>query len=69
MTEIFTNINDDLKKKAEIIWNMTLTYNNPREAAEFLHLMTEEYRKVLTDEEMDFLQFYFQMQMEMNKND
>ncbi len=69
MTEIFTNISDKIKNTAQIIWNMTLLQDTPLDSALFLHKMTEHYRKQLTDEEMDFLQFYFQMQMEMNKND
>lgn len=69
MTEIFSNISDKVKRTAEFIWKVTLTYDNPLDAANFLHQMTEYYRKIYTDEEMDFLQFYFQMQMEMNKHD
>ena len=69
MTEIFTNVPDKVKNTAEIIWNLTLLRDNALDAAKFLHKMTEQYRKIYTDEEMDFLQFYFQMQMEMNKND
>ena len=69
MTELFTDISDKVKQRAEFIWRMTLTYDNALEAAKFLNQMTEYHRKIYTDEEMDFLQFYFQMQMEMNKND
>ena len=67
MTEIFADISDDVKKKAEIMWKMAMSQPNPVRAAELLNILTEYYRKRWTEEEVDFLQFYFQTQMEMNK--
>ena len=67
MTEIFTNISDDIKEKVKVIWNITLAQPNPIKAANFLNDVTEYYKKRWTEEEVDFLQFYFQTQMEMNK--
>ena len=67
MTEIFADISDDVKKKAEIMWKLALSQPNPVNAAELLNILTEYYRKRWTEEEVDFLQFYFQTQMEMNK--
>ena len=67
MTEIFADISDDVKQKAEIMWKMALSQPNPVRAAELLNILTEYYRKRWTEEEVDFLQFYFQTQMEMNK--
>ncbi len=67
MTEIFADISDDVKQKAEIMWKMALSQPNPVKAAELLNILTEYYRKRWTEEEVDFLQFYFQTQMEMNK--
>ena len=67
MTEIFTNISDDVKEKAEIMWKIALAQSNPVKAAKILNDFTEYYRKRWTEEEVDFLQFYFQTQMEMNK--
>lgn len=67
MIEIFADISDDVKQKAEIMWKMALSQPNPVKAAELLNILTEYYRKRWTEEEVDFLQFYFQTQMEMNK--
>ena len=67
MTEIFADIGDDVKNKAEIMWKMAMSQPNPVRAAELLNILTEYYRKRWTEEEVDFLQFYFQTQMEMNK--
>ena len=67
MIEIFENISDDVKQKAEVMWKMALCQPNPVKAAELLNMVTEYYRKRWTEEEVDFLQFYFQTQMEMNK--
>ena len=67
MIEIFTNISDDVKQKAEIMWKMALWQPNPVKAAELLNILTEYYRKRWTEEEVDFLRFYFQTQMEMNE--
>ena len=67
MTEIFTDISDEVKKKAEIIWKIAFTQKNPLAAAKFLNQVTEYYRRIWTEEEIEFLQFYFQLQMEMNK--
>lgn len=67
MTEIFADISDDVKQKAEIMWKMALSQPNPVKAAELLNILTEYYRKRWTEEEVDFLQFYFQTQMEMNE--
>jgi len=39
--------------------------NNPVEAADFLNEVTNYYREVGTPEEVEFLQFYFNMRMEM----
>lgn len=67
MIEIFADISDNVKQKAEIMWKMALSQPNPVKAAELLNILTEYYRKRWTEEEVDFLQFYFQTQMEMNK--
>ena len=69
MTEIFTNINNDIKNKADIIWKLTLGQKNPVSASYFLNNIINYYRNKLTEEEINFLQFYIQMQMEMMKND
>lgn len=69
MTEIFTNISDDIKRKAEIIWRMALIQEHPFAAAEFLNNIIDEYSTKWTEEEIEFLQFYLKTKMEMMKND
>lgn len=67
MTEIYSNINDEVREIAEQTWNIVLAQKNPIDAAEFLHNVTEYYKNILTDEDIEFLQFYFDMKMEMMK--
>ena len=66
MTEIFENISDDVKNKAEIIWQIAIAQPDALAAAEYLHGMTEYFKNKWTEEEVDFLRFYFNMKMEMN---
>ena len=65
MQEIFKNIRTEVKETAEAAWNLAMAQNNPIRAAEFLNTVTEYYRNVYTDEEIEFLQFYFHMKVEM----
>ena len=67
MNEIFTNVSDNAKRIAEIAWDITMAQKTPLAAAEFLHNVTEYYQHTLTEEEVDFLRFYFNMRMEMMK--
>ena len=67
MTEIFADISDDVRSKAEIMWKIALGQDNPIKAAQFLHDMIDYYSNRWTEEEVNFLDFYFQTQMEMNK--
>lgn len=67
MIEIYPNISKTVKDIAETAWNITLAQRDPMQAADFLNNVTEYYRNVLSDEEIEFLQFYFQMKMEMMK--
>ena len=67
MIEIYNNINDETKKIAEQAWNIVLAQKNPVNAANFLHNVTEYYRNILSEEDIEFLQFYFNMKMEMMK--
>ena len=68
MTEIFTNVRDEVKHVAEAAWILVKSKENPSEAAKLLNIVTEYARNVYTEEEVEFLQFYFNMQMEMMKN-
>ena len=69
MTEIFANVRDEIKHIAEAAWLLVKSKNDPSEAAELLNTVVEYAKAVYTEEEVDFLQFYFQMQMEMMKNE
>ena len=67
MIEIYSDIRDEVKKMAQIIWQFSLQQRNPLESAKFLDTMIHYYSKLYTQEEIEFLQFYFQTQMEMMK--
>lgn len=67
MTELFTNVSFDARLIAEMTWDIAATIKNPTEAAEFLSSVTEFYSNKLTEEEVDFLRFYFSMKLEMMK--
>ena len=67
MTEIYDDISEETKEIARLAWRVALAQNNPADAADFLSNITEYYRNSLTEEEIEFLRFYFKMQMEMMK--
>ena len=67
MIELFKNVSDRTKEIAENVWNITMLQSNPIKAADFLNNVTNYYSSILTDEEVEFLQFYFNMKMEMMK--
>ena len=69
MTEIFTDINDNVKEMAEAAWILVKSKTDPAEAAELLNTVVEYARETMTENEVDFLQFYFDMQMELMKNE
>ena len=67
MIEIYANVSDQVKEVADIAWRLTMAQKNPLDAANFLNNVTNYYANILTEEEQEFLQFYFQMKMEMIK--
>jgi hypothetical protein len=69
MTEIFENVGNDTKEIAAAAWRIALAQSNPIAASNFLNNVTEYYRNILTEEEVDFLRFYFNLQMEMMKDE
>ena len=69
MTEIFQNIRDEVKEVADLAWRLAIAQKNPIDAANFLNNTTNYYRNIYTEEEIEFLQFYFNMKMEMMKNE
>lgn len=69
MTEIFENISQEVRDLADATWRIAAAQDNPLKAAEFLNNTTEYLRNLYSEEEMAFLQFYFDLQMEMIKNE
>ena len=68
MIELYPNIRDEVKEVAELAWSVALAQKNPMDAAQFLNTVVLFYEKQYTEEEVDFLQFYFDMKlMEMMK--
>lgn len=67
MTELYPNISEELRSAAEMAWNVATLKEDPIDAANFLNNVTNYYANTLTDEEIEFLQFYFNLRMEMMK--
>lgn len=67
MQEIFEDISDEVKTNAKLIWAICLSKNEPIKAAQFLNDITNYYKNIYTEREIEFLQFYFHMRMEMMK--
>ena len=67
MTEIFDQIRDEVKNTAEFAWRVAMALKNPVESAKFLNNVTNYFKSSSTEEEIDFLRFYFNMKMEMMK--
>ena len=67
MQEIFQNVSDRTKEIAEISWRLAVSQRNPIEAAEFLNTVTNYYDKILNEEDIEFMRFYFNMKMEAMK--
>ena len=69
MTEIFANVRQEVKDLAEMSWEIALRQKTVADAAKFLNDVTNYYENLYTEEEVEFLQFYFHMKMEMMKNE
>lgn len=67
MQEIFENISDETKELADVAWRLAMSQRNPIDAAKFLDSVTNYYDKIMTEEEIEFLRFYFHMKMEALK--
>ena len=67
MQEIFENVSDKTKEIAEMAWRLAMAQDNPMDAADFLNNITNYYDKILSEEEVNFLRFYFNMKMELMK--
>ena len=69
MTELYSHIRQEVKDIAEGAWDLAIAQHTPAEAAELLNTVVEYHKLIYTQEEVEFLQFYFNMQMEMIKNE
>lgn len=69
MTEIFANISSNVKSTAEAAWNIAAAQKEPAEAVKFLDNFMKYYSHLYTDDEMEFLHFYFKMKMEELKSE
>lgn len=69
MQELFNNVRQEVKDTAESAWNLAIVQRDPARAADFLDNVTNYYRNIYTNEEIEFLQFYFKMKVEMMKDD
>ena len=67
MNELFANIKEEVKLTAEQAWQIALAFNDPMSAANFLDCVIKSFEFLYTEEEIEFLRFYFKMQMEMMK--
>ena len=67
MMEIYENISKVVRDLADTAWSLAMAQKNPVDAANFLNNVTNYYSNILTEEEVEFLQFYFNMKMEMMK--
>ena len=65
MEEIFKNVRQEVKETAELAFNIALRQNNPIKAADFLNTVTNFYKHLYTEEEIEFLRFYFTLHLEM----
>lgn len=67
MQEIFENVREEIKNHAEMAWQLATMLSTPIRAAEFLDNFISYYKNICTEEEIEFLQFYFHMKLEMMK--
>ena len=70
MTELFPNISEKARKDAETAFTLARLSNDPVNAAKILNGFIEYYSKVSQEENIrEFLNFYFNLRMEMIDNE
>lgn len=69
MEELYPNIRAEVKEVAQVAWNLALMQRETSKVAKFLHTVTEYYKQLFSQEEIEFLQFYFNMKLEMEKHE
>ena len=67
MEELFQNVSESLKNVAEMVADSALSANNIGRAAETMANFAASAGR--TQEEIDFLDFYFNMRMEQLNNE
>lgn len=65
MIELFPNISTQLRESAEIAWRLASSLP-PVQATKFLEVYTAYNH---TEEEQDYLRFYFNIEMEKRENE
>ena len=65
MTELFTELPDNVKRQAEKFVDMTLQNDDPFDIVNILNEYTESCQ---SEEEKEFVQFYINMRLEEMKN-
>ena len=65
MTELFTNIPENVKKQTEMFVDLTFKNEDPFEIVNVLNEYTENCQN---EEEKEFVQFYINMKLEEMKN-
>ena len=68
MTEIFNDVSDEVKRIAEITWNIAYNKENPTSATIFLDTCFSYYSKILNEQDYNFIKFYIGLKLEEMKN-
>ena len=66
MIELFPNVSEQVRADAEKAWRLAQTFHNPMNTVQFLSNYT---KYAPTEEQQDFLRFYFNLQMELQDNE
>lgn len=66
MTEIFENISDEVKLGAELVFNAAM---QSRDAIKMVKMLDDYTNNCATDEDRNFVLFYFNMRMEQIDNE
>ena len=66
MKEIFTNISNEIKQGAELVFNGALNTHDP---IKMLEILNEYTNACENEDEKEFVSFYFRLKMEQMLND
>ena len=67
MQELFEDISKEVKEIADIAWRLAVSQPSAIGAAKFLDTVINYYDMILSEREMEFLRFYFNMKLEAQK--